>query len=110
VFHALSLPHIQQIIRLMLDKINKQLTERGHRARPHAAAETVLVDKGYDPQYESAPTAAHDPEKHIEDPLARGNRARAGARERSDRSGHRGRAVRLPRGPGADAPLELAEH
>src|SRR5512132_848838 len=48
VFHALSLDHIKQIIRLMIDRINKQLTEKGIELVLTPAAEAALVEKGYD--------------------------------------------------------------
>src|SRR5438067_2074428 len=69
VFHALSLAHIQQIIRLMIDKINKQLTAKGIELILTPAAEAALVDKGYDPQY-GARQLRRTIQKHIEDPLA----------------------------------------
>ena len=109
VFHALSLPHIQQIIRLMLDKINKQLTEKGIELVLTPAAETVLVDKGYDPQY-GARQLRRTIQKHIEDPLAEAivrGQVPESARIEVDIVG--GQFV-FREAQAADAPLELAEH
>jgi ATP-dependent Clp protease ATP-binding subunit ClpC len=109
VFHALSLAHIQQIIRLMIDKINKQLTERGIELVLTPAAEAALVDKGYDPQY-GARQLRRTIQKHIEDPLAEAivrGQVPESARIEVDVVG--GEFV-FREAQAADAPLELAEH
>jgi ATP-dependent Clp protease ATP-binding subunit ClpC len=109
VFHALSLPHIQQIIRLMIDKINKQLTEKGIELVLTPAAEAALVDKGYDPQY-GARQLRRTIQKHIEDPLAEAivrGQVPESARIEVDVVG--GEFV-FREAQAADAPLELAEH
>jgi len=109
VFHALSLPHIQQIIRLMIDKINKQLTEKGIELVLTPAAETVLVDKGYDPQY-GARQLRRTIQKHIEDPLAEAivrGQVPESARIEVDIVGSE---FVFREAQAADAPLELAEH
>ena len=46
VFHALSLDHIKEIIRLMIARINKQLAEKGIELLLTPAAESALVEKG----------------------------------------------------------------
>ena len=69
VFHSLSLDHIKQIIRLMIHRINKQLEEKGIELMLTPAAESALVDKGFDPTY-GARQLRRTIQKHIEDPLA----------------------------------------
>ena len=69
VFHSLTLGHIQQIIRMMIGRINKQLTEKGIELVLTPAAETALVEKGYDPTY-GARQLRRTIQKHVEDPLA----------------------------------------
>ncbi|HZF04546.1 MAG TPA: AAA family ATPase, partial [Patescibacteria group bacterium] len=109
VFHALSLAHIQQIIRLMIDKINKQLTAKGIELVLTPAAEAVLVDKGYDPQY-GARQLRRTIQKHIEDPLAEAIvRGQVPESARIDVDIVGGQFV-FREAQAADAPLELAEH
>jgi ATP-dependent Clp protease ATP-binding subunit ClpC len=69
VFHSLSIDHIKEIIRLMIDRINKQLVDKGIELVLTAAAESALVEKGYDPTY-GARQLRRTIQKHIEDPLA----------------------------------------
>jgi ATP-dependent Clp protease ATP-binding subunit ClpC len=69
VFHALSLDHIKQIIRLMIHRINKQLQDKGIELVLTTAAETALMDRGFDPTY-GARQLRRTIQKHIEDPLA----------------------------------------
>ena len=69
VFHSLSEQHIKSIIRLMITRINKQLTEKGIELMLTPAAENALVEKGYDPTY-GARQLRRTIQKHIEDPLA----------------------------------------
>src|SRR5438093_647426 len=76
VFHALSLDHIKEIIRLMIGRINKQLAEKG--------IELVLTPAG-----EAAPTAAHRHQGHPR----RGQPARSGRRDPRARQEHRGLGV-----------------
>jgi ATP-dependent Clp protease ATP-binding subunit ClpA len=67
VFHALSLEHIKEIIRLMIGRINKQLAEKGIQLLLTPAAEAALVEKGYDQTY-GARQLRRTIQKHIEDP------------------------------------------
>ncbi|HUF92378.1 MAG TPA: AAA family ATPase, partial [Candidatus Limnocylindria bacterium] len=69
VFHSLTLGHIQQIIRMMIGRINKQLTEKGIELVLTPAAEAALVEKGFDPTY-GARQLRRTIQKHVEDPLA----------------------------------------
>ncbi|MBI3031225.1 MAG: ATP-dependent Clp protease ATP-binding subunit, partial [Candidatus Rokubacteria bacterium] len=109
VFHPLSVDHIKGIIRLMMNRIDKQLAEKGMQVALTAAAEELLVRKGYDPTY-GARQLRRTIQKHIEDPLAeaivRGQFAE-GMRIEVDGEGES--FVFREREP-AEAPLELAEH
>jgi ATP-dependent Clp protease ATP-binding subunit ClpC len=109
VFHALSLDHIKEIIRLMIARINKQLAEKGIQLLLTPAAEAALVEKGYDQTY-GARQLRRTIQKHIEDPLAeaivRGQVAES-ARIEVDVDGA---AFKFREAPAVDAPLELAEH
>jgi ATP-dependent Clp protease ATP-binding subunit ClpC len=69
VFHPLSETHIKDIIRLMINRINKQLEDKGMELSLTQAAEMALVDKGYDPTY-GARQLRRTIQKHIEDPLS----------------------------------------
>src|SRR4029450_11458700 len=99
------------IIRLMISKINKQITEKGIELILTQAAEAALVEKGYDPPH--APRQLRRTiQKHLEDPLAeaivRGQLVDS-ARIEVDVEG--GNFVFREAQPlAADAPLELAEH
>jgi ATP-dependent Clp protease ATP-binding subunit ClpC len=108
VFHALSLSHIQQIIRLMIDKINKQLTEKGIELILTPVAEAALVEKGYDPQY-GARQLRRTIQKHVEDPLAEAIvRGQVPESARIDVD-YDGVNFLFRESHAADAPLELAE-
>jgi ATP-dependent Clp protease ATP-binding subunit ClpC len=69
VFHALSLDDIKAIIRLMIDRINKQLVDKNIELTLTPAAESALVEKGYDQTY-GARQLRRTIQKHVEDPLA----------------------------------------
>jgi ATP-dependent Clp protease ATP-binding subunit ClpC len=109
VFHALSLDHIKEIIRLMIGRINKQLAEKGIELLLTPAAESALVEKGYDQTY-GARQLRRTIQKHIEDPLAeaivRGQVAES-ARIEVDVDGA---SFTFREAQAAEAPLELAEH
>ena len=109
VFHPLSLDHIKAIVRLMIEKINKQLLDKDIQLTLTPAAENALVDKGYDATY-GARQLRRTIQKHIEDPLAeaivRGQvppRARIEVDIEGDKFAFR--EVQP-----AEPPLELAQH
>src|SRR5712664_887599 len=109
VFHPLGLEHIEQIIRLMVSRINKQLEDKGIELVLTRAAEQALVEKGFDPQY-GARQLRRTIQKHIEDPLAEAivrGQVPESARIEVDIVG--GQFV-FREAQAADAPLELAEH
>jgi ATP-dependent Clp protease ATP-binding subunit ClpC len=109
VFHSLSVDHIKEIIRLMIVRINKQVSERGIELLLTPAAENALVEKGYDPTY-GARQLRRTIQKHIEDPLAeaivRGQLPESAQIEVDvDPTGFVFREARP-----VEQPLELAEH
>jgi ATP-dependent Clp protease ATP-binding subunit ClpC len=109
VFHALSLEHIKVIIRLMVNRINKQLVEKGIELVLTPAAESALVEKGYDPTY-GARQLRRTIQKHVEDPLAEAivrGQVPESARIEVDIEGETFvfREIRA-----IDTPLALAEH
>src|SRR3989441_526255 len=109
VFHSLSAAHIKEIIRLMISRINKQLSEKGISLMLTEPAEQALVEKGYDPTY-GARQLRRTIQKHIEDPLAEAiesGQISESARIQGDTDG--GHFVFREARP-VDAPLELAEH
>ncbi|MBI4589038.1 MAG: ATP-dependent Clp protease ATP-binding subunit, partial [Candidatus Rokubacteria bacterium] len=109
VFHSLSVDHIKGIIGLMINRIDKQLAEKGIQILLTPRAEELLVQKGYDATY-GARQLRRTIQKQIEDPLAeaivRGQFAE-GMRIEVDGDGES--FVFREREP-AEPPLELAEH
>jgi ATP-dependent Clp protease ATP-binding subunit ClpC len=69
VFHSLLEDHIRGIVGLMIERVNKQLGERGIRIELTQDAEELLIRKGYDTVY-GARQLRRTIQKHIEDPLA----------------------------------------
>jgi ATP-dependent Clp protease ATP-binding subunit ClpC len=109
VFHPLSEAHIKGIIRLMIDRVNKQLEEKAIRIELTADAEELLLRKGYDATY-GARQLRRTIQKHIEDPLAesivRGQLPES-ARIEIDFEGSN---FVFREAQAAEPPLELAEH
>ncbi len=109
VFHTLSIDHIKGIIRLMMNRIDKQLAAKGMQVALTAAAEELLVRKGYDATY-GARQLRRTIQKHIEDPLAEAIvRGQFSEGIRIEVDGEGDSFVFREREP-AEAPLELAEH
>jgi ATP-dependent Clp protease ATP-binding subunit ClpC len=69
VFHSLQEEHIRGIVGLMIERVNKQLGERGIRVELTREAEELLIRKGYDATY-GARQLRRTIQTHIEDPLA----------------------------------------
>jgi ATP-dependent Clp protease ATP-binding subunit ClpC len=69
VFHSLLEEHIKGIVSLMIERVNKQLDERGIRIELTPEAEALLIRKGYDQTY-GARQLRRTIQKHIEDSLA----------------------------------------
>jgi ATP-dependent Clp protease ATP-binding subunit ClpA len=93
VFHALSREHITAIVQLMIDRINKQLSDKGIQLEPTGAAMDMLVQRGYDPTY-GARQLRRTIQKYVEDPLAETCAGSSG--RRANRGGHR-IGLHLPR-------------
>ncbi|MFQ5913724.1 MAG: ATP-dependent Clp protease ATP-binding subunit [Nitrospinota bacterium] len=69
IFHPLTQGHILQIVDLMVDRLNKQLIERGFTIELDQEAKEKLADLGYDPKY-GAREVKRIIQTHIEDPLS----------------------------------------
>jgi ATP-dependent Clp protease ATP-binding subunit ClpC len=110
VFHALTAAHIQEIIRLMMRRINRQLADRGIELTLTAAAEQGLVEKGYDATY-GARQLRRTIQKLVEDPLAEAIiRGQISEHARVEVDVESGTFVFREAAEAVDAPLELAEH
>jgi ATP-dependent Clp protease ATP-binding subunit ClpC len=109
VFHALSKEDITAIVRLMISRINQQLSDKGLTVEPTDAALDLLVEKGFDRTY-GARQLRRTIQKHVEDPLAeaivRGQFA-DGARIEVDAEGDN---FVFREAQVAEPPLALAEH
>jgi len=109
VFHALSMDDITAIVRLMVGRINQQLSDKGLRLEPTESALELLVRKGFDTTY-GARQLRRTIQKHVEDPLAEAivrGQFSEGARIEVDADGENFvfREIQL-----AEPPLALAEH
>jgi ATP-dependent Clp protease ATP-binding subunit ClpC len=109
VFHSLSREDITAIVRLMLGRINAQLTEKGIHIDPTPAALELLVEKGFDATY-GARQLRRTIQKHVEDPLAEAivrGQVTDGSRLELDVEGDNFvfREAQVP-----EPPLALAEH
>lgn len=69
VFHALEKPHLQQIVRLMIDQVTKRLTEQDMHLEVTDAAVGRISEEGYDPEYGARPLR-RSIQKNIEDRLS----------------------------------------
>jgi len=108
VFHSLSLDDITQIIRLMINRINAQLADKGIELTLTPAAEAALVEQGYDPTY-GARQLRRTIQKHVEDSLAEAIvRGQFGERSRIEVDTD-GTTFVFREAQAADVPLALAE-
>ena len=69
IFHPLSRKHILQIVDLMVDRLNKQLIERGFTIELENEAKEKLADLGYNPKF-GARELKRTIQSNIEDPLS----------------------------------------
>jgi len=69
MFHPLSLDHIVQIVDIQVERLNKQLIEKGLTIDVDDEAKHWLAEKGYDPSFGARPLKRVI-QKHIEDPLS----------------------------------------
>jgi ATP-dependent Clp protease ATP-binding subunit ClpC len=106
VFHSLSEEHIKGIVRLMINRLNKQLEEKLIRIELTPEAEELLLRKGYDATY-GARQLRRTIQKLIEDPVAEAivkGQVREGARIEVRPNGEEFTFV-----PVAEPTLDLAE-
>ncbi|WP_296971813.1 ATP-dependent Clp protease ATP-binding subunit [Tepidanaerobacter sp. EBM-38] len=69
VFHPLSEEHIREIVTLMIDEVNRRLTEKQISIEVTDKAKDVLAKEGYDPMYGARPLRRVI-QKRIEDRLS----------------------------------------
>lgn len=69
MFHPLSIEHIQEIIDIMLRRLNQQMAEQGITLEIDEDAKVWLAKQGYDPAYGARPLRRAI-QRHIEDPLS----------------------------------------
>jgi ATP-dependent Clp protease ATP-binding subunit ClpC len=69
MFHPLDMDHMQDIIDIMLARLNEQMAEQGITLEIDEAAKTWLAKQGYDPAYGARPLRRAI-RRLIEDPLS----------------------------------------
>jgi ATP-dependent Clp protease ATP-binding subunit ClpC len=69
MFHPLSLEHMQDIVEIMLERLNEQMVEQGITLEIEEHAKAWLAQQGYDPAYGARPLRRAI-RRHIEDPLS----------------------------------------
>ncbi len=69
MFHPLSMQHIQEIIDIMLRRLNQQMEDQGITLEIDEDAKAWLAKQGYDPAYGARPLRRAI-QRHIEDPLS----------------------------------------
>ena len=69
IFHALSSGEITQVVDLMLERVSKQIAQKGMDFVTTDAAKTLLAKEGFDPQYGARPLR-RAVQRLVEDPLA----------------------------------------
>jgi ATP-dependent Clp protease ATP-binding subunit ClpB len=69
LFHSLGKEHIQRIVQIQLDHVNKRLANRNLKLEVSAEAGKMLGEEGYDPQFGARPLKRLIQQK-IENPIA----------------------------------------
>jgi ATP-dependent Clp protease ATP-binding subunit ClpC len=69
VFHKLAREEIRQIVDLMVNRVNKQLVDRGVTIEMTDAGRDLLVEQGYDPSFGARPLRRAI-QRYVEDKLA----------------------------------------
>jgi len=69
IFHPLSSDEILQVVTLMLERVSKQIAQKGMDFEVTDAAKSFLAREGFDPQYGARPLR-RAVQRLIEDPLA----------------------------------------
>ena len=69
IFHPLSAEEINQVVTLMLDRVSKQVAQKGMDFEVTEPAKAYLAREGFDPQYGARPLR-RAVQRLVEDPLA----------------------------------------
>jgi len=69
IFHPLSAEEINEVVTLMLDRVSKQVAQKGMDFEVTDAAKQFLAREGFDPQYGARPLR-RAVQRLVEDPLA----------------------------------------
>ncbi len=69
IFHPLSSGEIREVVTLMLDRVGKQVAQKGMDFEVTDTAKAFLAREGYDPQYGARPLR-RAVQRLVEDPLA----------------------------------------
>ena len=69
IFHPLSSEEILQVVTLMLERVGKQIAQKGMDFEVTEAAKSFLAREGFDPQYGARPLR-RAVQRLVEDPLA----------------------------------------
>ena len=69
IFHPLSAEEINEVVTLMLDRVSKQVAQKGMDFEVTEAAKAYLAREGFDPQYGARPLR-RAVQRLVEDPLA----------------------------------------
>jgi ATP-dependent Clp protease ATP-binding subunit ClpC len=69
MFHPLTLEHMEQIVDIMLERLNEQMVEQNITLEIEESAKCWLAQQGYDPSYGARPLRRAI-RRHIEDPLS----------------------------------------
>jgi ATP-dependent Clp protease ATP-binding subunit ClpC len=69
IFHPLSHDEIKQVVDLMLDRVRKQVAQKGMDFETTDAGRELLAKEGFDPQYGARPLR-RAVQRLVEDPLA----------------------------------------
>jgi ATP-dependent Clp protease ATP-binding subunit ClpC len=69
VFKALDRTDIEQIVTIMMDRVNRRLTDKHIKITLSDDARSFLVDKGYDSEYGARPMR-RTIQRYLEDPLS----------------------------------------
>ncbi len=69
VFKSLERDDIENIVNIMMERVNKRITERNIQVTLSEPARLFLVEKGYDSEYGARPMRRAI-QRYIEDPLS----------------------------------------
>ena len=69
IFHPLSAEEINEVVTLMVDRVGKQVAQKGMDFEITEAAKQYLAREGFDPQYGARPLR-RAVQRLVEDPLA----------------------------------------